>query len=52
MRGRRVVLFGILAASMFPPIIVAHTVVGWLYALVLEDFEASRKRRRATRRRR
>lgn len=33
LRGRRAILFGILAASMFPPIIIAHTVVGWLYAL-------------------
>ena len=32
-RGRLVLLFGVLAASMFPPIIIAHTVVGWLYAL-------------------
>jgi multiple sugar transport system permease protein len=32
-RGRRALLFGILAASMFPPIIIAHTLVGWLYAL-------------------
>ena len=32
-RGRKAILLGILAASMFPPVILAHTLVGWIYAL-------------------